>query len=136
MNSHYALRPNNYKIDRRNQIIRKINENCIILDSRVAVATQIAKMRQVYLLLNENFDLFSHSVIILDAAYKQIDELSASIHKLMENGPTKSIQTCKSALLQFTKYKKLYKNYWADIADALNTKTCEDMTREILKYIH
>jgi hypothetical protein len=40
MTSQYALRPNNYKIDRRNKIIRKIHENCIILDSRVAVATQ------------------------------------------------------------------------------------------------
>ena len=136
MTSRYALRPNNYKIDRRNQIIRKIHENCIILDSRVAVATQIAKTRQVYLLLNENFDLFSHSVIILDAAYKQMDGLSSSIHKYMENDPTKSIRTCKSALLQFTKYKKMYKNYWANIEDALNTKTCEDMTREILKFIH
>ena len=31
--------------------------------------------------------------------------------------------------------KNYYNNYWANITDALNTKTCEDMTREILQYI-
>ena len=144
MASKYALRKNNYKVNLKTKIMKEINVCMDKIDeinknNNTDIAAKIIHVRRMYLLFNKNIDLFDSNMKMLDIVYKIIDLTSITIVEYIEENPTKSLKTCKSALLQFDKFKKYYKNYyknyWANITDALNTKTCEDMTREILQYI-
>ena len=144
MASKYALRKNNYKVNLKTKIMKEINVCMDKIDeinknNNTDIASKIIHVRRIYLLFNKNIDLFDSNMKLLDIVYKIIDLTSITIVEYIEENPTKSLRTCKSALLQFDKFKKYYKNYyknyWANITDALNTKTCEDMTREILQYI-
>jgi len=96
---------------------------------------QINCVYRIYLLLNKNIDLCNKRVGVLDSAYLKISSLSADINKHIEQNPDNS-RTSRFALLQLQKYKKYYENYWANITDSLNSKTCEDMTRVILSFVH
>ena len=141
MASKYALRKNNYKVNLKTKIMKEIKVCMDKIDeinknNNTDIAAKIIHVRRMYLLFNKNIDLFDSNMKMLDIVYKIIDPTSITIVEYIEENPTKSLKTCKSALLQFDKFKKYYKNYLANITDALNTKTCEDMTREILQYIH
>ena len=144
MASKYVLRKNNYKVNLKTKIMKEINVCMDKIDeinknNTTDIASKIINVRRIYLLFNKNIDLFDSNMKLLDIVYKIMDLTSITIVEYIEENPTKSLRTCKSALLQFDKFKKYYKNYyknyWANITDALNTKTCEDMTREILQYI-
>ena len=138
---HYNLRQNNYKQNLKNKVMNEIKECMDTIDNinkynQNDIASKIIKLRRIYLLLNENIDLVIEYVCLFDIAYKRIDIFSITIVEYMAKNLNKSLRTSISALNQFNKYKKYYKNYWANITDALNTKLPEDMNREILQYIH
>ena len=138
---HYNLRQNNYKQNLKNKVFNEITECMDTIDNinkynHNDIASKIIKLRRIYLLLNENIDFVIQYVCLFDIVYKKIDIFNIIIVEYIAKNPTKSLRTCNSALAQFAKYKKFYKNYWANITDALNTKLPEDMSREILQFIH
>ena len=138
---HYNLLQNNYKQNLKNKVFKEITECMDTIDNinkynQNDIASKIIKLRRIYLLLNENIDFVIQYVCLFDIVYKKIDIFNIIIVEYIAKNPTKSLRTCNSSLAQIAKYKKFYKNYWANITDALNTKLPEDMSREILQFIH
>ena len=140
MTSRYVLRKNNYKANLYTKQLDEIQKcmDHLGLGQTNDIIVRIRKVRRIYIILNTNFDLFTTSIYhkIIDAAYKRIDIFKNDIAVYIEKTPNKNNKTCNSILMQFKKYKKIYKKYWTNIALCLNKKTCGDMTREIMQYIH
>lgn len=140
MSSRYNLRQNNYKCDLRKKNVKEIQILSIQIDktdlaSDNDTAIRIRLVRNIYLLVNNNFDLFENHSHVLDSANNRIQKLNNDLNAYTTKYPTRIQKTCKSALLQFQTFKQKYKNYWANITATLNKKTCGDMTREILQFI-
>ncbi len=132
----YTLRPNNYK----KNLLAKFTADVVRYFNKLEANkynrdVQINCVYRIYLLLNKNIDLCNKRVNVLDLAYLKISSLSVDINKHIEQYPDNS-RTSRFALLQLQKYKKYYENYWANITDSLNSRTCEDMTRVILSFVH
>lgn len=132
----YTLRPNNYK----KNLLAKFTADVVRYFNKLEankgnLDVQINCVYRIYLLLNKNIDLCNKRVNVLDLAYLKISSLSVEINKRIEQYPDNS-RTGRFALLQLQKYKKYYENYWANITDSLNSRTCEDMTRVILSFVH
>jgi hypothetical protein len=138
MTSRYVLRKNNYKTDLYTKLLDEIKKCMDQVGQTNDTITRIRKVRRIYIILNTNFDLFTTSIYhkLIDAAYKRIDIFKNDIAGYIEKNPTKTHKTCTGTLMQFNKYKKIYNKYWTTIALCLNKKTCGDMTREIMQYIH
>ena len=134
----YVLRENNYKTNLYTKCMDEIKKCMDQVEQTNSTITRIRKVRRIYIILNTNFDLFITSIYykILDAAYKRIDIFKNDIAGYIEKNPNKNNKTCTGTLMQFNKYKKIYNKYWTNIALYLNRKTCGDMTREIMQYIH
>ena len=139
MTSRYVLRTNNYKINLYNKLTDEIRKCMEQAEQTKYTIIRMRKVRRIYSILNSIFDLFityfNHK--ILDVAYIRIDYFKNEIAGyIIEKNQTKPHKTCIGTIVQFNKYKNIYKKYWTNIALCLNKKTCEDMTKVIMQYIH
>jgi len=132
----YNLRQNNYKETLKIKLIAEISKYATKIETTSDISKNITNCHRIYKLLNDNTDIFYTSNCVIDNAYKRINILTDEICDYMAKNPTKSLKSCHNTLLQFAKFKHNYEHFWTSIIITLNIKTCPDMSKEIMQYIH
>ena len=132
----YNLRQNNYKETLKIKLVNEISKYATKIETTSDIAKNITNCHRIYKLLNDNNDIFYTCNRVIDNAYNRINILTDEIRDYMAKNPTKSLKSCHNTLLQFAKFKENYEHFWTSIIITLNIKTCPDMSKEIMQYIH
>ena len=132
----YNLRQNNYKETLKIKLVNEISKYATKIETTSDIAKNITNCHRIYKLLNDNNDIFYTCNRVIDNAYNRINILTDEIRDYMAKNPTKSLKSCHNTLLQFAKFKHYYEHFWISIIITLNIKTCPDMSKEIMQYIH